>query len=147
MSGKCFEDVKTVVMHRAQQLFSSTATYGDMVDTLGYDSAQIVLNVGICKGVTTLTASVYENHTWSGDTGIIAVTGADFTAVTSQATAQQKIQVGAIETKNYKRYLSLKLTRGDAVSGESTPTLGVSAVCILSKGDTRPTGITPTFNI
>lgn len=145
--NKIYQDTKAVVMHRAQTLSSATVTYGDAVDTRGYDSAEIILNVGKIQGITTLSAVLQEAEVWSGDSNWVAVTGASFTITGATGGGSQQINIGAIETKSYKRYLALKLAATSETTAGSAPTIGVAVTAILGKGDKDPSGITPTFDL
>jgi hypothetical protein len=120
-------------MHRAQVLSPGTATMGDIVDTKDYDEAMIILNVGNANSVSTLGAYLYESAQKT-TASMVRVTGAAFTLVNSAATAQ-RVAVGNIKTKNYKRFLQLRLEAGGAAGA---PTICASATAVLGKSDKDP---------
>lgn len=152
MSGKIYQDTKTIAMHRAARLIGGSTTFGDPIDTRGWDSAKIVLNVGYVglnptdgvSGAGTVSAILYENsdHTGGGNAaaGFIPVTGGNFGLISS-GTLDNQVLVGAIECKNYKRYLALAIMNGKAA------TIGIAATIELGKGDSLPGGNTATFDL
>jgi hypothetical protein len=133
MKGKLTQALKTIVLHRAQQLASTTATFGDILDTQDADQAMIVLNVGKVFGSTTLGAVLYESDVKSRDT-MCRVTSGIFPLISS-GTGDQAVHVANILCKNYKRYLMLALSAG----AYGSPTIGVAATAILGKQDVEPT--------
>ena len=142
-AGKTIEEVKVARFHGSQVLTSNTATFGDRVDTKGYDSAMIEINVGILPSPCTLSAILYEQETNNGDQSLVPVTGANLGVISSSNA--QSIVTGAIETKNYKRYLALRL-QGNTVGG-ANPTIGISATVHLSRADVVPVDNTPVFDV
>jgi hypothetical protein len=142
------EAVEVKALHNPVTINSTTATYGAWVDTRDYDSAAIVLNVGQIAGESTLTATVYEKDSasgsgFAGDTGAVAVTGASITA--TRASGQQSVKIGNILTKNYKRYLALRISA--TTSNSANPTIGAAAEIVLSSADKNPTSQTATFDV
>lgn len=139
--GKVIEDTKLSVMHRAQQLLGVTVTYGDAVDTLGYASARIILNVDQVLGNATAAVAVYENNS-NDPTTSIALTGAAFASLSSSQ--QRSVWSGNILTKNHSRYLWLRVAPS-VLSG--TATIGIGAVALLGNAQSLPCGDTATFDV
>jgi hypothetical protein len=141
MRGKIGESTLAVVMHRAQTFDSVQVTYGDIVDTQGYDDGLIILNVGNAHATATIGARLYENANKNID-GMALVTGAKFPLI--NATNRNQIHLGNIKCKDYKRFLALRLDIG-GVAGAAT--IGASATAILAKGDVGPSDNTLAFDL
>ncbi len=116
-----FDAIKSVFTFRPQAL--TTTTNGAAVDTQGYNSAAIALEVGAVSGTSpTLDVKLQESDTSGGTYADIA--GATFTQVTA-ANNSQAIRLEGLNTGSRKRFI-----RAVATITGTTPsfTLGVSAL-------------------
>jgi hypothetical protein len=136
------EQVKVVQAHAPVVLNSTTATFGLRADTRDYDSAVIELNVGKYAGPATLSAILYEQETDDGDLTACPVTLGNFGELTGTS---NQVKIGGIETKNYKRYLSLRLQASQSRS--ANPTISVAANFILGKSDSNPVSNSAVFDV
>lgn len=130
-------------MHPPVVLTGVTATFGQSVDTQGFDSAVVKLSVNTFNAPATLSAILYEDSTDQGDLTKIPVTLANLGVITG--TGANQLVVGGIATKNYKRYLSLRIQAGQ--SNGANPTIGISASMILGKADKEITAASPVFKL
>ena len=138
------EEIKVTRMHATKNLVAVTATFGNHIDTQGFASAVIQLSVGAFSAPCTLSAILYEQETNNGDLTLVPVTLGNFGVITGNDAPQSF--VGGIETKNYKRYLALRLQASQ--SNLANPTIGVSANLILGKAIKEPADPgTATFNL
>jgi hypothetical protein len=128
------EQLKIVRMHATKTLVTTGATFGQHIDTQGFGSAVIQLNVGAFSAPATLSAILYEQETNNGDLTLVPVTLGNLGLITGNDAPQSFI--GGIETKNYKRYLALRLEGSQ--SRTANPTIGVSASIILGKAIKEP---------
>jgi hypothetical protein len=145
---KVAENVKVVNAMTAQRLAAATVFYNGYpitfgavgIDTLGYNSAEFVLNVGTVLGaVATLINQVYESTT-NDPTAATLVTGASFTSATSASTAA--LQEGAIQCENTNRYLFLRTE----VQG-APMTIDFGAVAILGNAKNLAVSKTLVFDL
>jgi len=95
----------------------SVATGGLGIDTKDFNEIVFDINVGPVVAPGTITFAVYENDTdsaTSGATGSAAITGADFTVVTSANgnTARR----GAIVVRDTERYVYLRAVKTSATA-------------------------------
>ena len=138
MRGKLGEDLKVVVLHRAQQLRNTTVTFGAILDTKDYDEAMIVLNIGKAFGTSTLGAVLYESNA-KNVTSMAPVTLGAFDAIS--ISNHQTTYAANIKAKNYKRYLTLRCVVGGMEADGATLAedgVGYSATAILGKPDSTP---------
>ena len=87
------------------------------IDTMNYDEALIMLQIGAISG--TLDVTVLDSSIDDDSTGATAITGAAFAQVTgavSPSVGQDGVYVGSILTKNTKRYLYVKAVTATAAA-------------------------------
>lgn len=109
---------------------TATAT-GAAVDTLGYNSAAITLEVGAVSGTTpTLDVKVQECDT-SGGT-YTDITGAAFTQVTASNNSQI-LRVDGLGVGSRKRYI-----RALGTIAGTTPSFAFGVEALLGNGYTKP---------
>jgi hypothetical protein len=137
------ESVLVKEMHPPVVLSAVTATFGNHIDTQGYDNAVIKLSVNTFSAPATLSAILYEQEANNGDLTLVPVTLANLGVITGSGANQTVI--GAINAKNYKRFLALRLQAGQ--SNGANPTIGVSATILLGSADKEPVGNAPVFNL
>ena len=137
------ESVMVKDMHPPVVLGSTTATFGNHIDTMGFDSAVIKLSVNTFSAPATLSAILYEQEANNGDLTLVPVTLANLGVITGNGANQ--LVTGAIATKNFKRYLALRLQAGQ--SNGANPTIGVSAQILLGKADKEPVVNGPVFQL
>jgi hypothetical protein len=139
------EEILVKTMHSPKVLTSTTATFGELIDTQGYDSAVIRLNVGTnFQAPATLSAILYEQESGADMAlNLVPVTLANLGTLTGNGANQAAI--GGIATKNFKRFLALRLQA--SASNGANPTIGVSAVMLLGKADKEVVGNNPVFNL
>lgn len=137
------ESILVKDIHPPVVLTGVTATFGQSVDTQGFDSAVVKLSVNTFNAPATLSAILYEDSTDQGDLTKIPVTLANLGVITG--TGANQLVVGGIATKNYKRYLSLRIQAGQ--SNGANPTIGISASMILGKADKEITAASPVFKL
>ena len=130
-------------MHPPVVLTAVTATFGQSVDTQSFDSAVIKLSVNTFSAPATLSAILYEDSTDQGDLTKVPVTLANLGVITGSGANQ--IKIGGIATKNYKRYLSLRIQAGQ--SNGANPTIGISATMILGKAEKEIVSNSPVFKL
>lgn len=119
-------------------LFNGAATASG-IDTRDYDDAVILLNAGVFSGSATVDFAIYESNT-DDDTTATAITGADFTQVTSAN--DQAVQLGSLQTKASKRYIWLRSNKSS-----NTDAALFSAAILQGKGDKNPVGNTAVFDL
>ncbi len=99
------------------------------IDTRGYDSALIALNLTTIAGSGTLDIGCYFGASNSDAVTIAALTGASFDQMSA---GSDGLYVGRIKTKNQARYLYIKAVQASAESKK----YAVNA--ILGKADSDP---------
>lgn len=113
------------------------------IDTLGWDYAEIIVNIG-ATDVAMAALKVQESDT-SGS-GFTDVTGLDMdgdtdidgnTAALPSATDDNKLIIFQIDLRNRKRYLDLSATAGNGTNGTFA-----SGICRLSRGAEWPSSST-----
>jgi hypothetical protein len=137
------EEILVQQMHPPVVLTGVTATFGQSVDVTGYDSAMIELNVGTFSAPVTLSAILYEDSKDQGDTAKVPVTLANLGVITGAGV--NTLKVGGIASRNYKRYLSLRLQAGQ--SNGANPTIGISANMLLGKANKEKVPNSPSFSL
>ncbi len=138
----------TQVMIEAQQLSTTgilynggatTTSAGTGIDTQDYDEAIIVVNKGAFAGSASVALAVYEN-TSDASTGSSAVSGADFTTVTSAN--DQSVETMFIRTAGRQRYLWLRSNKTG-----TTDTALIGATIILGKKRDNPPSNSPVASV
>ena len=145
MSGKAVENLKFQQIIKPAQRTGTAALYNgetsttsNYIDTQGYDDLTIILNAGTSLGSSSVAGALYEDST-DTDTSATAITGADFTAITTST--DDAIQVASIHCADYERYMWVR-------TYDSTgATSNYSAVAILSKGGVLPESNSPVFDL
>lgn len=136
------QNVKFVNIVPPAAILDNASASTNEVDTLGYDYATIVLNLGATDIAMTALAVTESDSTGSGHanvTGLVWGTSANIDGSTSAlpiATDDDTIQVAQIDLKGRKRYLDLTATFGDGTAGGF-----IAGVCILSRAEESPTTI------
>ena len=132
------EDIKVVSAFPSLSRASADTRYNDNataasstgIDTLGFDEALVVLDLGTITGAGTLNVIVMDSSVQAGATGAVAIPGAVFT---QKALANcPNVYEGRIKVKNYNRYLHVRAIAATA----SAKVYGVSV--ILGKAAERP---------
>jgi hypothetical protein len=137
------EEILVKQMHPPVVLTGVTATFGQHIDTQGFDSAIIELSVNTFSAPATLSAILYEQDTNSGDLTLVPVTLANLGVITGSGVNQ--LAIGGIATKNYKRYLALRIQAGQ--SNLANPTIGIAANLLLGKAMKENVGNTVAFKL
>jgi hypothetical protein len=135
------EEIYSLDLHPPVVLNATTATFGNAIDTQGYDSAVIKLSVGKFSAPATLSAILYEQEVSDGDLTLVPVTLGNLGVITGNDA--NRLVVGGIATKNFKRYLKLRLQAGQ--SNGANPTISVAASIQLGKADKEKVPNTPVF--
>ena len=145
MPGKLIENSKFTTLITSERitttgttLWNGTSATNTGLDTRDYDECVIHLNVGTLSAGG-YSAAVYECATNNADSAT-AVSGADFTAVTTATDDDQ--QVGAVVCKATKRYLWVR-----TVSNSTAGNFDIGAVAILYKADKSPTDNSEVFDV
>jgi len=115
------------------------------IDTLGFDYAEIIVNIG-ATDIAMAALKVQESETsgsgFADVTGLIMGTSADIDGTTSalpSATDDNTLVIFQIDLRNRMRYLDLVATAGNGTAGTYA-----SAVCRLSRCAVTPSD-TATF--
>jgi hypothetical protein len=143
MQSNLVEKVNIKAAHCPITIVSETVTFGNHIDTAGFDSAVIALSVAPFSAPATLSAILYEQEANNGDLTLVPVTGGNLGLITGNDAVQNFI--GGIEVKNYKRYLALRLQ--GSLSRTANPTIGVAAAIILGKADVEPVSNSAVFDV
>jgi hypothetical protein len=123
-----YDAIKAAVTLRPQAATSNVN--GVAVDTLGYNSAAVVLEVGAVSG-TSPTLDVKVQESADGSTGWTDVPDAVFTQVTA-ANNSQILRVEGLGTSR-KRYL-----RAVATVGGTSPSFNLAVVVLLGRAYREP---------
>jgi hypothetical protein len=138
------EEILTQQSQAPQVLTGTTATFGTHIDCQSYESVMMELNVGAAfNAPATLSAILYEDSANGPDTSMVPVTLANFGVITG--TGQNQKFVGGIASKNFKRYLALRI-QANAVGGVN-PTVPLSANMLLGKAELEVVPNSPTFKL
>lgn len=123
-----YDAIKAVFSLRPQ--VATTSVNGSAVDTKGYNSAAVLLEVGAVSG-TSPTLNVKIQESTDGSTGWTDIPGAAFTQVTA-ADNSQILRVEGIGTSR-KRYL-----RAVATIAGTSPSFTLAAVVLLGRAYKEP---------
>lgn len=134
------QDTKFVNLVPPVAIKDNTGWTTTEVDTLGYDYATFVINLGatdIAMAALKLTETDTSGCSGSDVTGAIFGTSADIAGTTSALpTAADDGDIFVIEVKlggSRKRYLDLTATAGNGTTGTY-----LSGICILSRAENAP---------
>ena len=135
--GKLTQDQAAYPMHRPIVL-TTTATYGDGIDTYPYRDAKIILNVGTDTGPYTLSAKLYGNDLRNVD-GAVPVTGGAFPVITTAS--GNAVFLG--HSQGHPRFLWLRLQ----ASAPGAATIPISATCEIGRSNQDPSNQSVSFDI
>lgn len=124
-----YDNIKALFSLRPQA--ATATTNGSAVDTFGYNSAAVTLEVGAVSG-TSPTLDVKIQESADGSTGWADVSGATFTQVTA-ANNSQIIRVEGLGTSR-KRYL-----RAVATIAGTSPSFTLAVELLLGRAFKAPT--------
>lgn len=128
MSHSVKENIKQAFTLRPQA--ATASANGTGVDTLGYDSAMITLEVGTVSG-TTPTLDVKMQHS-DDNSSFSDISGATFTQVTaSNASKTLNLSLGGAR----KRYI-----RAVATIAGTTPNFALAVNVLMGRSDVAPVG-------
>lgn len=123
-----YDAIKAVFSLRPQA--ATTTVNGSSVDTLGYNSAAVILEVGAVSGTSpTLDVKIQESD--NGSTGWADVSGATFTQVTASNNSQI-LRVEGLGTSR-KRYL-----RSVATIAGTSPSFTLAVEVLLGRAYSEP---------
>ena len=137
-NGKLTQDIAAYPMHRPIVL-TTTATYGDGIDTYPYRDAKIILNVGTDTGPYTLSAKLYGNDLRNVD-GAIPITSAAFPVISTSSGGNSQLLA---HSQGHPRYLWLRLQ----ASAPGAATVPVSATCELGRSNLDPSNQSVSFDV
>jgi hypothetical protein len=138
------EEILTQQMTAPQVLTGTTATFGAHIDCQSYESVMIELNVGAAfNSPATLSAILYEDSANGPDTSMVPVTLANLGLITG--TGKNQIITGGIASKNFKRYLALRIQANNV--GGASPTVPISANILLGKSELESVPNSPVFKL
>jgi hypothetical protein len=145
MRGKLIEDLLyQKLVEPAERTANSTLYNGaaagsaTAIDTEGFDELNVVVNAGTFEGAASVASALYE-YASNAAASATAITGADFTAITTSN--DNAAQVGAVRTASTKRYVWLRTVQ----TGSATSRF--SAVAILGKDVVNPQSNSAVFDL
>lgn len=134
---RIFENVKAYTGIAPISSTGGSAINGSAIDTAGYGDGVVVVQVGATTGTpTSFTVDAKVQESANGTTGWVDITG----AAIAQVTAENK--TGEIAVEFAKRGASLRYIRvvlTPALTGGTSPTVGVGAVVVFSNPEVGPT--------
>lgn len=130
MKGTAHEHLKAVKMYHAN-LSDGSATSLTPIDTLEFDEALIVMDLGAFGGTApTVTTKMQEDDASTGATAT-DITGATFGA--KDGSADDTVYVGRLNLVDRKRYIRPHITVGGTM-----PTGEIAVVAILCSAKNKP---------
>lgn len=117
------ESLKAEKGIQSEDLATGTET-GVPVDTKNFDEALIILDAGVATATGTLDVTVEEGDTTGGS--FTAIAGALFEQIV--AANDERILVGRIRVKNFKRFIRI-------IAVVATDTVEASVIILLGKFD------------
>lgn len=120
------------------------AITGSAIDTQGYGDGMVIVQVGGTTGTpTSFTVDAKVQESADGSTGWADISGDALVQVTSaNKTGEIKVALGSRSAS--KRYIRVIVT--PALTGGTTPTVGVGAVVVLGNPEVSPSTNSTTAN-
>lgn len=145
MFGKAVETLKFQTAIEPQAPTSAGTYYNGaaagsntFIDTRGYDGLTVRLQAGVFSGDGTVAASLVASND-DDPANAVAITGADFTAITSEN--DQATQTGHVKCSGQARYHWVRTVKG------GTGAALHSAEAILDNGQSLPQSNSPVFDV
>ncbi len=145
--GKLIEEAKHVQVVTPADREGNDTLYNGVaagsasgIDTMDFDEVNFIINAGTFVGDESVAASIAHSDT-DDATASTALSGADFTAITTANDAQIHTASLRSESVSFKRYLFLKTVQ------TGTGTSVFSAAAILGRDHANPQTNSPVFDL